>query len=425
MTRTVRYLTEDQVRERAALAQAGRTRDPVRAEVLLMPAPETDEPDATVSGSTAVLRLYDVIDSWGGWWGISAAEVAETLDDLPDSVSLVEIHLNSPGGEATEGVALANVLRQHPARIVAIVDGLAASAASMVAMGADEVVVAPGSQLMVHEASGGAWGPADYMESMARSLHSISGAYAAAYAAKAGGTAEQWREVMRAETWFAPDEAVTAGLADRLLTAPATTEPAAAVARHDLRVFAHAGRQNAPAPRLPAAAPAARASTTTKAAVGGMTEEDIAMSEFLNGVRERLGLSDTADETAALAALDEALTERAEAPAAQATVPAGHTLLPDVALDELRAQAAQGAQAHEQLRLQNRAAALDSYRDRFTPVNRARWEAAYDRDPENTVELLKAMPVVVPTAEVGHGLDPKNELDDEFFALFPDEKKAV
>src|SRR5205823_5428601 len=130
---------------------------------------------------------------------------------------------------------------------VAVVDGLAASAASMVAMGADEVRMAPSSQMMIHDASGGAWGDAAFLEQIAKQLHHLSDSYAAAYAAKAGGDPASWRELMLAETWYSPDEAIAAGLADSLLDESDTTDdPAAAVARHDLRAFAFAGREHAP-----------------------------------------------------------------------------------------------------------------------------------------------------------------------------------
>src|SRR5688572_4578086 len=103
----IRFLARDQMAERV--------RQPApRAEVTL------------VGGDVPVIRIYDVIDSWGGYWGVSSMEVAEALDLVPDGTPVVEVHLNSPGGEATEGVAIANLLRQHPSKIVAVVDGLAA-----------------------------------------------------------------------------------------------------------------------------------------------------------------------------------------------------------------------------------------------------------------------------------------------------------
>jgi ATP-dependent protease ClpP protease subunit len=85
---------------------------------------------ASSDGETAVLRIYDVIDSWGGFWGISVNEVMTALDELGDA-SAIQVRINSPGGEATEGVALYNALNNHPARVDVFIDGLAASAASL------------------------------------------------------------------------------------------------------------------------------------------------------------------------------------------------------------------------------------------------------------------------------------------------------
>lgn len=382
----IRFLARDQLAERV--------RQP-RAEVTLVE-----------GGAAPTIRIYDVIDSYGGYWGVSSTEVAQALDLVPDGTPVVEVHLNSPGGQATEGVAIANLLRQHPAKVVAVVDGLAASAASVVAMGADEVVMAPSSQMMIHDASGGAWGTAGFLEKQARALHHLSDMYAAAYAGKAGGEASEWRELMLAETWYSPAEAVAAGLADRVLDAPATEAPEAAVARHDLRVFAYAGRAHAPAPQSPAA-PSASGSTTT-----ATMEAEMSLSDAL---RERLGIADeTADEDTILAALDEALSEHADPPAPPST-----TLAP-AALAEVTRLSTELAELKAQAAVRERdeffAAAL---RDgKTSPAERAQLETMYDAAPAQTRALVDARAVgsVVPVAALGHGEDTSATDDDRLFA---------
>lgn len=401
----VRYLTRQELERRQAQAP---TRP--RAEV------------SSAGGDTiAVLRLYDVIDSWGGFWGVSAADIASVLDQLPEGTQL-ELHLNSPGGEATEGIAISNLLRQYPAKVTAIVDGLAASAASMVAMGANELVMAPSSQLMIHDASGGCWGDALFMEQTAAMLHHLSDRYAEAYAGKAGGDPAEWRALMQAETWYSPDEAVAAGLADRTLAEPTTEDPEAAVARHDLRAFAHAGRQNAPAPKLPRAAALGR-----PAAAGGTTrEESDTMSDTLiAGLRERLGTADDADEPTVLAALDEALTEKADPPAATA-VPDGHVVIPEARLRDLEAGATAGTEAAKKLHNQERETFLDSVRAKFAPANRASWATEYDRDPEGTKAHFKDAPEIVALRPIGHDDDPElSALDADYKALFGADEQKV
>lgn len=203
-----------------------REKTPVRA--LLAPAVEND--------GVAVLRLYDVIDSWGDIFGVSAREFGDALAAVPTDVGRIELHINSPGGDAFEGVAIMNQLRQHPAKVTAVVDGLAASAASFIAASADELVMGQNSQLFVHDAWGICMGSAADMASMGAMLDKASNNIAGIYAAKAGDAVGSWRAAMRAETWFTDVEAVDAGLADRV--AEPAVDPAAAKDVWDLSVYA-------------------------------------------------------------------------------------------------------------------------------------------------------------------------------------------
>jgi ATP-dependent Clp endopeptidase proteolytic subunit ClpP len=199
--------------------------------------------EADVEDGVASIRLYDPIDSYGGDWGVSAKEFVTALDALPDDTATINLHINSPGGEVYEGISILNALRNHKARVVAIVDGLAASAASFVAAGADEVVMGRNSQLMIHDAWGIGIGPAAAMRDLAGRLDKISDNIASVYASKGGGTVEDWRTAMLAETWYSAEEAVAAGLADRV---EAAQEPVNA--SFDLSVFQFAGREQAPPP---------------------------------------------------------------------------------------------------------------------------------------------------------------------------------
>jgi ATP-dependent Clp endopeptidase proteolytic subunit ClpP len=205
-------------------------------------------PTATVdSEGTAVLRLYDPIDSWGGDWGVSAKEFAAVLDGLGDDVAKIRLHINSPGGEVFEGIAIMNLLRDHKASVTAVVDGLAASAASFLAASADETIMGRNAELMIHDAWGLAIGNAADMRDLADRLDHLSNNIAAVYAAKAGGTTEDWRAAMIAETWYSAEEAVAAGLADSLNDKPADQPKD----KFDLSLFQHAGRDDAPAPTAP------------------------------------------------------------------------------------------------------------------------------------------------------------------------------
>jgi ATP-dependent protease ClpP protease subunit len=189
--------------------------------------PTNSEPTVGVDGATATIRLYDPIDGWGGWWGMSAAEFADAIDKLPAEITEIRLLINCPGGDVFDGVAITNILGAHPARIVAVVQGLAASAASFIGVRADELVMNPGSMLMVHDASAVAYGWAEDLRQMADLLDKVSDNIAGMYAAKAGGTAAEWRATMLAETWYTAEEAVAAGLADRVGAASEDDAPAA------------------------------------------------------------------------------------------------------------------------------------------------------------------------------------------------------
>ena len=113
-------------------------------------------PRAEASADVHQMWLYEPI---GGWWGIYAADFVGELKDV--TASTIELHLNSPGGDVFDGIAIKNALQQHSARVVVHVDGLAASIASVIAMSGDEIVMHPGAQMMIHDASGLCFGPAD------------------------------------------------------------------------------------------------------------------------------------------------------------------------------------------------------------------------------------------------------------------------
>lgn len=162
----------------------------------------------SASETEADVYIFDEI----GYWGTTARDFAAAVADL--DVDKMNLHINSPGGDAWDGVAIANVLRRHRARVEVTVDGLAASAASLIAMAGDHITMAASSMMMIHDASGFAWGNAETMNEAAALLDKLSDSYADAYAKRGGGTREQWRETMRAETWYTAEEAVLAGLAD-------------------------------------------------------------------------------------------------------------------------------------------------------------------------------------------------------------------
>ncbi|MGI8682064.1 MAG: head maturation protease, ClpP-related [Mycobacteriales bacterium] len=377
------------------LARDGQhAKTPIRAEV---PSVKTDQ-------GVATLRLYDPLDSYGGPFGLSAKEFVGALDELPDNTTEIRLLINSPGGEVFQGIAILNALRAHPAHVVAVVEGIAASAASFIAAGADELLMMPNAEIFVHDALGLCVGDATDMQKMAEDLAHVSGNIASVYAARAGGTTESWRAVMLAETWYSADEAVSAGLADRVLTTSGGDQNATKD-RFDLSIFNHVGRSKAPAPILPSAS--AVGSTPTQERSPAVAFSD----EGTTTMRQKLGIAEDADEATILAALAEALDERTDPPAASPDVPEGHVVIPQAALADLQTNAAAGAQAAETLRVQNRESFLDANRTKFAPANRAAWAKEFDRDPVNTAKHFEAAPEIMPVGELGFDAEPTDSED--------------
>jgi ATP-dependent protease ClpP protease subunit len=198
---------------------------------------------------TATMYLLDEI----GYWGIMAADFVPQIHAV--KAQKITLHINSPGGDVFDGVAIYNALLDHPADIAVKVDGLAASAASFIAQAGDTICMNRASQMMIHDASGLCIGNAADMAEMVDLLDRVSGTIAGIYADRAGGTTEQWRDRMRAETWYSADEAVEAGLADEV-AGKADDQQQAPAASWDLSIFAFAGRQHAPAPVIETEPPA-------------------------------------------------------------------------------------------------------------------------------------------------------------------------
>lgn len=194
---------------------------------------------------SAEVFVYDEI----GYWGTSAADFAQQLAAL--DVKTISLRINSPGGEVFDGVAIFNALKNHKATVNVSVDGIAASIASVIAMSGDTITMQRGSQMMIHDASGMCYGNASEMTTMAALLDKLSDTIAGFYAERAGGSLTSWRDVMRAETWFSADEAVTAGLATVASKDPAPEDSATPRHTWDLRGvlgYRYANRSEAPVP---------------------------------------------------------------------------------------------------------------------------------------------------------------------------------
>jgi ATP-dependent protease ClpP protease subunit len=146
-------------------------------------------------------------------WDITPDAVSKALKEAGDRPLTISLH--SGGGDALAGIAIHNMLARHKGRKTVVVEGFAASAASLIAMAGDDILMPSNAFLMIHEAWGGAMGDADQMRDTADLLDMISGAYRQTYAKRTGMPEDEIAALMRDETWFTAEEAVAKGFATR------------------------------------------------------------------------------------------------------------------------------------------------------------------------------------------------------------------
>lgn len=230
------------------------------------------DPQRFEPGDTTEVLIYDEI---GGSFGVTAKTFAAAIAQI--ETPNISLRINSPGGSVFDALAIANSLRHHPARVTAYVDGYAASAASIIAIAADETVAMPGAEFMIHRASIDANGNVDDMRQLGLFLAKQDANIAQQYADKAGGDPSEWLAMMEAETWYLPQEALDAGLVDRVYSTGTRKrgericDDPRMVKRWDMSHCRYAGRDAAP--------------VTQQRRAGARTIDDEA-GAFLQGVVE-------------------------------------------------------------------------------------------------------------------------------------------
>jgi ATP-dependent Clp protease protease subunit len=167
---------------------------------------------AKANAGALELDIYDAIgaDFFGD--GITASSVSDAIK-AAGKFSSVAVNINSPGGSLFDGVAIYNVLKACGVPVNVNVVGMAASAASLIAMAGDTITMQLGTQLMIHRAMAMAAGFSDDMRKMAETLDSVSASAADIYVAKTGMSKDAVLALMEAETWMNPEEAVAQGFA--------------------------------------------------------------------------------------------------------------------------------------------------------------------------------------------------------------------
>ncbi|MFT3973320.1 MAG: Clp protease ClpP [Amaricoccus sp.] len=195
------------------------------------------------------------------------------LGEFEDDEAIV-VHINSGGGYATEGAAIRAALADRAGRTDIFVEGIAASAASLIAMAGEAVTMATDAVLMIHDPSGFTFGTAADHEATVRALNSLAGAYARSYARKSGKPVAECRGIMQAETWFNAAEALEAGFADAIEgeAEPVAAFPYQTYAHAPQRLVALAKENGWRAPAVRTAASAAKPAAASAAPRGHKEE---------------------------------------------------------------------------------------------------------------------------------------------------------
>lgn len=152
------------------------------------------------------------------WWGdgsmISAKQFSEELKKIPDSVNTLNVRINSPGGDVFDGIAIYNRLKQHKAKKIVHIDGLAASIASIIALAGDEIRIGDGALYMIHLPWTFAYGNRMDLDNTVNRLMDIEEQMLGIYAKKTKLDRGEIRSLLEAETWMGADEAIEKGFVD-------------------------------------------------------------------------------------------------------------------------------------------------------------------------------------------------------------------
>ena len=159
---------------------------------------------------SADISIFDEI----GFFGVNAKQFIGDLKAI--DAKTIKLAINSPGGSVFDALAMYNALRQHPANVEVTVLGVAASAASLVAMAGDTIVMPENAFMMIHNPLNFAYGNADELREMADVLDKIGASLVATYANRTGLPEAEIKALLDAETWLNAEEAVLKGFADEL-----------------------------------------------------------------------------------------------------------------------------------------------------------------------------------------------------------------
>lgn len=164
------------------------------------------------ANDTADISIFDEI----GFWGVTAQQFAKDLKALGNNLKQINLHIHSPGGDVFDGIAIYNLLKNHPAHKTVYIDGLAASMASVIAMAGNEIIMPENAMMMIHKPWGIQGGDADDMRKYADLLDKVENTLIMAYMSKTGKSEQELAEMLSEETWLTGKACVEQGFADKL-----------------------------------------------------------------------------------------------------------------------------------------------------------------------------------------------------------------
>ncbi|KVL51008.1 peptidase S14 [Burkholderia cepacia] len=164
-------------------------------------------------GSEVEIRIYGDI----GFWGTDADLFAAKLDEVAATATSIVVAINSMGGDVFDAFAIYNAVRRYAGKVKGRVDGVAASAASLILMACDTIEMPSNARLMIHNPHTVAAGEAGDLRKLADLLESMSDSMLAAYVERSGRTEEEVRAIMDAETWLTAAQAKEQGFCDAIV----------------------------------------------------------------------------------------------------------------------------------------------------------------------------------------------------------------
>lgn len=285
--------------------------------------------EAVATGDTLELRMYGVIGSRWDENAVTATQVSRALKESPNCKTIL-IRMSSPGGAAFEGAAIRSMLAQHSAKVTCEVEGLCASAASIIAMAADTIRMHEGTAMMIHEASTITQGDAQEHRRAMDALTTLNDGMASLYAARSGMGKEECLTLMAAETWLTPEQAVEKKFADEVIKGK---QPPAAFFAFDLKPFGyrHVPDQFTAAVKPPqetkdmslaqiATALGLDSSSDAAAALGAVANLQARTQAADQSLAELRALTNTADIAALTGAVRGLIEAAKQVPALQATI---------------------------------------------------------------------------------------------------------